>query len=146
MRAVGDLVAARSGWPVKLPDLAIVYSRRKRRSPTSVPSPSGCSARSLLRCRAWRWRCRQQVLPSSGRPEHYDALSFAFALLASGVGTPNMAYATGYMAHGHAHRFYAAFSLLIAGLIGMAGSLRLLQLLRLLGVDEQLGTLRCAGA
>lgn len=34
-----------------------------------------------------------------------------------------MAYATGYMAHGHAqHRFYAAFSLLMAGLIGMAGS------------------------
>jgi formate hydrogenlyase subunit 3/multisubunit Na+/H+ antiporter MnhD subunit len=34
-----------------------------------------------------------------------------------------MAYATGYMAHGHAQpRFYAAFALLMAGLIGMAGS------------------------
>jgi formate hydrogenlyase subunit 3/multisubunit Na+/H+ antiporter MnhD subunit len=34
-----------------------------------------------------------------------------------------MAYATGYMAHGHAQaRFYAAFSLMMAGLVGMAGS------------------------
>jgi len=58
-----------------------------------------------------------------GQAERYDALSFAFALLVAGVGTLNMAYATGYMAHGHAqHRFYAAFSLLMAGLIGMAGS------------------------
>jgi formate hydrogenlyase subunit 3/multisubunit Na+/H+ antiporter MnhD subunit len=55
--------------------------------------------------------------------DRYDSLSFAFALLVSGVGTLNMAYATGYMAHGHAQaRFYAAFTLMMAGLMGMAGS------------------------
>jgi formate hydrogenlyase subunit 3/multisubunit Na+/H+ antiporter MnhD subunit len=60
------------------------------------------------------------VLAQAGR---YDGLSFAFALLVAGVGTLNMAYATGYMAHGHAQpRFYAAFALMIAGLLGMAGS------------------------
>ena len=66
-------------------------------------------------------------LPSSPcccKPDRYDGLSFAFALLVAGVGTLNMAYATGYLAHHpHAqHRFYAAFSLMMAGLIGMAGS------------------------
>ncbi|HEX8964478.1 MAG TPA: proton-conducting transporter membrane subunit, partial [Rhodocyclaceae bacterium] len=55
--------------------------------------------------------------------DRYDSLSFAFALLVTGVGTLNMAYATGYMAHGHAQaRFYAAFALMMAGLVGMAGS------------------------
>jgi len=56
--------------------------------------------------------------------DRYDGLSFAFALLVSGLGTLNMAYATGYLAHHpHAqHRFYAAFALMMAGLMGMAGS------------------------
>jgi formate hydrogenlyase subunit 3/multisubunit Na+/H+ antiporter MnhD subunit len=55
--------------------------------------------------------------------QHYDGLSFAFALLISGIGTLNMTYACGYLAHGHAQaRFYAAFSLMMAGLLGMAGS------------------------
>jgi len=58
------------------------------------------------------------------QPDRYDGLSFAFALLVSGLGTLNMAYATGYLAHHpHAqHRFYAAFALMMAGLMGMAGS------------------------
>lgn len=56
--------------------------------------------------------------------DRYDGLSFAFALLVSGLGTLNMAYATGYLAHHpHAqHRFYAAFALMMAGLMGMAAS------------------------
>jgi formate hydrogenlyase subunit 3/multisubunit Na+/H+ antiporter MnhD subunit len=58
------------------------------------------------------------------QPERYDSLGYAFALLVAGVGTLNMAYATGYLAHHrHAeHRFYAAFALMMAGLIGLAGS------------------------
>lgn len=56
-------------------------------------------------------------------PGRYDGLSFAFALLVAGVGTLNMLYSTGYMAHAHARaRFYAAFALMIGGLLGMAGS------------------------
>lgn len=126
VRAVGDLVAARAGLPpVKLPDLAIVWPV------ASAIATVGAVAIWLLGKVAPSAAAKLAIaVPAAaflailGQAERYDALSFAFALLVAGVGTLNMAYATGYMAHGHAqHRFYAAFSLLMAGLIGMAGSL-----------------------
>jgi len=49
-----------------------------------------------------------------------DGLSFWFAVLIAGVGALNLLHATGYLAHGHAQpRFYAAFCLMIAGLLGL---------------------------
>ncbi|TWA70048.1 formate hydrogenlyase subunit 3/multisubunit Na+/H+ antiporter MnhD subunit [Azospirillum brasilense] len=55
--------------------------------------------------------------------DRFDALSFWFAALTAGVAALNLVYAIGYMAHGHAQgRFYAAFTLMIAGLIGLAGN------------------------
>lgn len=56
--------------------------------------------------------------------DRYDPLSFAFALVIAGVGGLNLLHAVGYMAHhGHAPaRFFAAFALMIAGLLGMAGA------------------------
>jgi formate hydrogenlyase subunit 3/multisubunit Na+/H+ antiporter MnhD subunit len=57
------------------------------------------------------------------RSAEYDRLSFWFALLVAVVGAGNMAYSTGYLAHGHAKpRFYASFGLMIAGLVGLASS------------------------
>jgi len=125
VRAIGDLVASRSGLPpVALPDLTLDW-----------PAASAIAAIGALLI----WLAGKYSPTAAARlaiavplaafvavlaqPERYDSLSFAFALLVSGVGTLNLAYATGYLAHGHAQpRFYAAFALLIAGLIGMAGS------------------------
>ncbi len=50
----------------------------------------------------------------------YDLLSFCFALLIAGVGALNMLHSTAYLAHSHAQgRFFAAFTVMIAGLLGM---------------------------
>lgn len=52
-----------------------------------------------------------------------DALSLAFALLVVGVGALNLTNAIGYMAHGHdPHRFFAAFTAMIGGLVGLCGA------------------------
>lgn len=53
----------------------------------------------------------------------WDGLSFAFALLIAGVGALNMTHATAYLAHNHAQpRFFAAFLVMIAGLIGLTAA------------------------
>lgn len=125
VRAIGDLVASRGGLPaVELPNLLIDWPA------AAVIATVGALAVWLLGKVAPSAAARLAIaVPAVAfvaillQPERYDALSFAFALLVAGVGTLNMAYATGYMAHGHAQpRFYAAFTLLMAGLIGMAGS------------------------
>ncbi len=125
-RAVGDLVAVRAGLPpVVLPDLLISW-------PTAaLIATVGAVAVWLLGMKETAGARQLAIaVPALAfvavlmQPDRYDSLSFAFALLVSGVGTLNMAYATGYLAHHpHAqHRFYAAFALMMAGLIGMAGS------------------------
>ncbi|HTY04358.1 MAG TPA: proton-conducting transporter membrane subunit [Rhodocyclaceae bacterium] len=125
-RAVGDLVAARAGLPpVTLPDLTIVWPA------AAVVASVGAVIVWLLGRKepagATQLAIFVPMLSFAAvllQPERYDSLSFAFALLVSGVGTLNMAYATGYLRHHpHAqHRFYAAFALMMAGLMGMAGS------------------------
>ncbi|CAH2603853.1 Carbon monoxide-induced hydrogenase membrane protein CooM [Rhodovastum atsumiense] len=51
---------------------------------------------------------------------HGDLLSVGFAALIAGVAALNMTHATAYLAHGHAQpRFYAAFLVMVAGLLGM---------------------------
>ncbi len=50
----------------------------------------------------------------------YDLLSFCFAVLIAGVGALNMLHSTAYLANSHAQsRFFAAFTVMIAGLLGM---------------------------
>jgi formate hydrogenlyase subunit 3/multisubunit Na+/H+ antiporter MnhD subunit len=57
------------------------------------------------------------VIAQSGR---YDLLSFCFAVLIAAVGALNMLHATAYLADSHRQgRFFAAFTVMIAGLIGM---------------------------
>lgn len=52
-----------------------------------------------------------------------DDVSFYFALIVCLVGMLNIIYNTGYMAHGHAQwRFYGCFTLMCAGLTGVAAS------------------------
>ena len=56
-----------------------------------------------------------------------DMLSFCFALIVPVIGAVNMAYAVGYMEHSHTQwRFYAAFTCMCGGLVGMAASQYLL--------------------
>ena len=60
------------------------------------------------------------VLAERGR---FDTLSFCFALLIAVVGALNMTHATAYLAGNHAQpRFYAAFAVMIAGLIGLCAA------------------------
>lgn len=125
VRAIGDLVASRAGLPpVALPDLTLAWPAAALIAALGAPVIWLAGKRSATA--AARLAI---VVPLAAfvavlaQPDRYDSLSFAFALLVAGVGTLNLAYATGYLAHGHAQpRFYAAFALLIAGLIGMAGS------------------------
>jgi formate hydrogenlyase subunit 3/multisubunit Na+/H+ antiporter MnhD subunit len=57
------------------------------------------------------------VIAQSGR---YDLLSFCFAVLIAAVGALNMLHSTAYLADSHRQgRFFAAFTVMIAGLIGM---------------------------
>ena len=124
--AVGNLVAARAGMPpVVLPNLLIAWPA------AALIATLGAIAIWLLGKTVPTLATKLAIaVPAIAfvavllQPERYDGLSFAFALLVSGVGTLNMAYATGYLAHHpHAqHRFYAAFALMMAGLMGMAGS------------------------
>lgn len=124
--AVGNLVAARAGLPpVVVPNLLIDWPA------AALIATLGAVAVWLFGKTSPAFATRLAiVVPAAAfvavllQPDRYDGLSFAFALLVSGLGTLNMAYATGYLAHHpHAqHRFYAAFSLMMAGLIGMAGS------------------------
>jgi len=57
------------------------------------------------------------VIAQAGR---YDLLSFCFAVLIAAVGALNMLHSTAYLADSHRQgRFFAAFTVMIAGLIGM---------------------------
>jgi formate hydrogenlyase subunit 3/multisubunit Na+/H+ antiporter MnhD subunit len=126
VNAVSNLVAARNGLPpVVVPDLLIVWPA------AALIATLGAVAVWLLgKTSPTRATKLAIAVPAAAfvavlmQADRYDGLSFAFALLVSGLGTLNMAYATGYLAHHpHAqHRFYAAFSLMMAGLMGMAGS------------------------
>ena len=52
-----------------------------------------------------------------------DTLSYCFALIVPLVGALNMIYALGYMSHSHTQwRFYAAFTAMCGGLVGMVTS------------------------
>ena len=125
VRAVADLMAARGGLaPVVLPDLTMIWPLAALISAIGAVAIWLVGKRSV---RASGWLAIAVAAASFvavlAEPQRYDMLSFAFALLISGVGTLNMTYATGYMAHGHAQpRFFAAFTLMIAGLLGMTGS------------------------
>jgi formate hydrogenlyase subunit 3/multisubunit Na+/H+ antiporter MnhD subunit len=124
--AVGKLVAERNGLaPAVIPDLLIDWPA------AALIATLGAVAVWLIGKSAPTLATRLAIaVPSAAfvavllQADRYDGLSFAFALLVSGLGTLNMAYATGYLAHHpHAqHRFYAAFALMMAGLMGMAGS------------------------
>lgn len=125
VRAIGDMVASRGGLlPVEIPNLTLAWPA------ATLIATVGAVAVWLLGKSSvvLAGRLAVAVVAASfvavlAQPELYDGLSFAFALLVAGVGVLNMAYATGYMAHGHAQaRFYAAFMLMMAGLLGMAGS------------------------
>jgi formate hydrogenlyase subunit 3/multisubunit Na+/H+ antiporter MnhD subunit len=55
--------------------------------------------------------------------DRFDLLSFSFAILIAGVGALNMLHSTAYLAHSHAQpRFYAAFTVMIGGLVGLAAA------------------------
>ncbi len=57
------------------------------------------------------------MIAQAGR---YDLLSFCFAVLIAAVGALNMLHSTAYLADSHRQgRFFAAFTVMIAGLIGM---------------------------
>jgi formate hydrogenlyase subunit 3/multisubunit Na+/H+ antiporter MnhD subunit len=57
------------------------------------------------------------------QPDRYDLLSFMFAVLIAGVGALNMSHSTAYLAHGERQsRFFAAFTVMMGGLIGMASA------------------------
>ena len=125
VRAVADQIAHQAGQAaVVLPNLTMIWPA------AATIAALGALAVWLVGKRSETQAGRLAIIVAAAsfcavlaEPQHYDGLSFAFALLVSGVGTLNMAYATGYMAHGHAQgRFYAAFSLMMAGLLGMAGS------------------------
>jgi formate hydrogenlyase subunit 3/multisubunit Na+/H+ antiporter MnhD subunit len=125
VRAVADWVAVRGALPPAiLPDLTISWPIAALISTIGAVVVWLTGKRSVA---ASGWLAIAVAAASFVavllQPERYDGLSFAFALLVSGVGTLNMLYATGYMAHEHKQgRFFAAFSLMIAGLLGMAGS------------------------
>ncbi|MDR3518170.1 MAG: proton-conducting transporter membrane subunit [Azospirillaceae bacterium] len=125
VKPLADAVAQRAGLiPAIVPDVVMVWPV------AAALLAAGAVAVWLVGRRSLVWSGRLAVaLPLAAvvavvaEAGRFDALSFAFALLVAGVGTGNMLYSVGYMAHGHAQpRFYAAFALMMAGLIGMAAS------------------------
>jgi formate hydrogenlyase subunit 3/multisubunit Na+/H+ antiporter MnhD subunit len=63
------------------------------------------------------------ILGVVAQPDRYDLLSFVFAILIAGVGALNMSHSTAYLAHGERQsRFFAAFTVMMGGLIGMASA------------------------
>ncbi|MDR3373735.1 MAG: proton-conducting transporter membrane subunit [Ancalomicrobiaceae bacterium] len=77
---------------------------------------------------AWSGRLAVVVLVAAlvgvvVEPSRYDLLSLAFAGLIAGVGALNMLHSTAYLEHSHAQgRFFAAFTVMIAGLIGLCSA------------------------
>ncbi|MGQ9369433.1 proton-conducting transporter transmembrane domain-containing protein [Azospirillum sp. ST 5-10] len=122
---VGALVAARGGLaPAVLPELGAAWPL------AAALVMAGAVAVLLVGRRSVAWSGRLAVLVlvaavgavavEAGR---YDGLSLGFALLIAGVGALNMLHATAYLAEGHAQpRFYAAFLVMIAGLLGLTAA------------------------
>jgi formate hydrogenlyase subunit 3/multisubunit Na+/H+ antiporter MnhD subunit len=122
---VGAAIAARSGLaPAVLPNLVMVW-------PVSATIAMVGAIAVWLVGRssvAWAGRLAVAVLVAAlvaviAEAGKFDTLSFWFAVLIAGVGALNMLHATAYLAHNHAQpRFYAAFGIMIAGLIGMCSA------------------------
>ncbi len=121
--AVAEMTA-RGLRAVAVPNLGLVWT------PAAAIAAAGAVAAYLVGRRSVAWAGRVAVaslllaalavaVDGAGR----DHLSFWFGILIALVGAGNMSHATGYLAHGHAQpRFYAAFGLMIAGLLGLAAS------------------------
>ncbi|MGD0639790.1 MAG: proton-conducting transporter membrane subunit [Roseiarcus sp.] len=122
---VGDLVAIRSALAAAaLPSLAMSW-------PISATVAMVGAVVVLLVGRSsvvWAGRLAVIVLVAAlggviVQAGRYDLLSFCFALLIAGVGALNMTHSTAYLAHSHAQgRFFAAFTVMIAGLLGMTAA------------------------
>ncbi|TBW36631.1 oxidoreductase [Siculibacillus lacustris] len=122
---VGDLVSARAGLaPVVLPSLVVTWPLGATVAMVGAIAVWLVGRSSVV----WAGRLAVAVLAVAfaaivlewGR---FDLLSGCFALLIAGVGVLNMTHATAYLAHSHAQgRFYAAFGIMIAGLIGMTAA------------------------
>lgn len=122
--AVSAMVARGGMVATQIPDLTLAWS------PAAAIAAIGAVAIYLTGRKSVVWSGRLAVLVLIAaaaavvlRSGDYDRLSFWFALLIAVVGACNMLHATGYLAHGHAQpRFYAAFTLMIAGLLGLTAS------------------------
>ena len=122
---IGDQLAANAGLaPAVLPDLVMQW-------PLSAGLVMiGAIVVLLLGRFSVAWAGRLAVLTLLlaiaailVQADRYDTLSFCFALLIAGVGALNMLHTTAYLAHSHAQpRFYFAFLVMIAGLLGMTAA------------------------
>ncbi len=122
---VGAAIAARAGQAAAvLPNLTMVWPL------AAVIAFAGAVVVWLVGRRSVVWSGRLvvatllaaaiAVVVERGR---FDTLSFCFALLIVVVGALNMTHATAYLAENHAQpRFYAAFAVMIAGLIGLCAA------------------------
>ncbi|WP_237153112.1 proton-conducting transporter transmembrane domain-containing protein [Oryzibacter oryziterrae] len=122
---VGDVIAARNGLAaVSLPSLVMAWPA------SAAIAFAGAVASWLVGRKSVAWAGRIAVaslvlatLAVIGDAPRYDTLSFWFAVLIAGVGALNMLHATAYLAHNHAQpRFFAAFGIMIAGLLGMTAA------------------------
>jgi formate hydrogenlyase subunit 3/multisubunit Na+/H+ antiporter MnhD subunit len=125
VRPVADLMASRNGFaPAVIPNLVIAWPAAAAIATVGAAAVWLVGRRSV----AWSGRLAVAVLLVAlvvvlAQPGHYDRISYWYAALVAAVGAANMLYTTGYLAHSHAQpRFYSSFGLMMAGLIGMAGS------------------------
>ncbi|WP_247893843.1 proton-conducting transporter membrane subunit [Azospirillum endophyticum] len=125
VRPAADLLAARGGIALAaVPDLAMHWPLG---SAVAALGALAVFAAGLRSARLSGMLAVAAMLATLGavwlEADRFDGLSFWFAALTAGVAALNLVYAIGYMAHGHAQgRFYAAFTLMVAGLIGLAGN------------------------
>jgi formate hydrogenlyase subunit 3/multisubunit Na+/H+ antiporter MnhD subunit len=123
--AVGSAIAARGGLALaNLPGLVMVWPA------SATIAMIGAVVVWLVGRRSIEWAGKLAVavlvlalVAVVAEAPRYDTLSFWFAVLIAGVGALNMLHATAYLAHNHAqNRFYAAFGIMIAGLLGMTAA------------------------
>lgn len=122
---VGNAIAATAGLPAAtLPDLTMIWPA------AAVVAFFGAAVVWLVGRRSVGLAGRLAVatlvialvavVVEHGR---FDGLSLAFAVLVTAVGALNMLHATAYLAQSHAQpRFFAAFLVMIAGLVGLAAA------------------------
>lgn len=122
---VGAAVAARAGIAAAvLPNLTMAWPLAAALVMTGAAAVWLVGRRSIV----WSGRLAVLVLVAAvvaivAERGRFDTLSFSFALLIAGVGALNMMHATAYLAHSHAQpRFFAAFLVMIAGLIGLCSA------------------------